>query len=121
MLEKKEESPQGTILLASGAWTVESAASLWAELRPLLGQNLALDTSGIERIDSSGMQILLQGKYLNARQGKVFKLLNHSLPLLKALDVAGLLGTFKDPVRINYEQKQSLLLTYSRNRYSVYG
>lgn len=121
MLEKKEESPQGTILKGEGSWTVENAAALWQAFQPFLGQNLALELAEVERIDSSGLQILLQGKRMAAKQGKAFKILNHSLPVLKALDLTGLLGTFRDPVRVNSEQKQSLLLTYSRNRYSVYG
>ncbi|MCB1303030.1 MAG: STAS domain-containing protein [Leptospiraceae bacterium] len=121
MLQKIQESAQGIQLKASGAWTVENAANIWRTLQPMLGQNIALDLAEVERLDSAGFQLLLQIKRNAVSSGTTVRFLNHSRPVLKTLDVAGVLGSLRDVIRVSTATKESLLLTYSRNKYSIMG
>ena len=121
MLQKVQEGAQGIHLKASGAWTVENAVTIWTTLQPMLAENLAIDLAAVERLDSAGFQILLQLKRNAVSSGTVVRFLNHPRPVLKTLDVAGVLGSLRDVIKVNTATKESLLLTYSRNRYSIMG
>ena len=119
MLEISQESDQGTILKATGSWTIDQARGIWTELKKHLNGNLAIDLQGIDRMDSSGFQLLITAKAMSQKSGNICKLLNHSLLVLKMMDLAGVLGSMRDQVRISASNKEALQLTYSRNRYSI--
>lgn len=121
MIELDQKTSQGTILKASGSWTVDRAPEIWRSLLSHRNGNVAVDMQEVDRMDSAGLQILLKFKKMAAEEGKVFKILNHSPSVLKLLDLSGALGSLKDQVRITSSTKGMLDLTYSRNRYEIYG
>ncbi|MBR32232.1 MAG: hypothetical protein CMN77_13085 [Spirochaetaceae bacterium] len=121
MLEIAQESKQGVLLNATGSWTIDQVAGIWKSLASHLEGNVAIDAAGIEKMDSAGLQVLLMAKKQCSDAGYACRIMNHSLPVLKIMDLAGLLGSLKDQVRVSSQEKASLELTYSRNRYSIFG
>ncbi|MBI39918.1 MAG: hypothetical protein CMF59_09980 [Leptospiraceae bacterium] len=121
MLEIAQTSQQGVLLKGTGSWTIDQVAGIWNTLTPHLNGNVAIDAQGIERMDSAGLQILLMAKKHCAENGHVCKVLNHSLPVLKIMDLAGVLASARDQVRISSQDRAALDLTYSRNRFTIFG
>ena len=120
MLQIEQESNQGVILKATGSWTIDQVAGIWKLLTPHLHGNVAINAEGVERMDSAGLQILLMAKKNANDAGNVFKILNHSIAVLKIMDLSGVLGSLRDQIRISASEKEALKLTYSRKRYSLY-
>ncbi|UXY16328.1 STAS domain-containing protein [Chitiniphilus purpureus] len=87
----------------TGELTIFYAAMLKDELVALLGTAkapLSLDLSGVEDIDTSGVQLLLMFKREAARRGASVSYSGHSPAVLAVLELLDLAGTLGDPVLI---------------------
>jgi anti-anti-sigma regulatory factor len=57
-----------------------------------------LDLSGVEELDTAGVQLLLWLKQEARRGGYACTLVNHSPAVVEVLDLLKLAGTFGDPI-----------------------
>ena len=83
-----------------GSMDIYAAAELHQQLLDLLStrQRLELDLSGVDEIDTSGVQLLMSTKRAAAAQGRALILVAHSPGVLETLELCQLLGFFGDPV-----------------------
>lgn len=89
----------------SEIWTVSSQ-----------GKNIDLDLNGIERVDSAGIQLLIFLKNLSQKNHFSIKLKNHSLPILKILDLLGLVSFFGDRVKVKKEHSNEVEFRYGTRK-----
>lgn len=89
----------------SEIWTVSSQ-----------GKNIELDLNGIERVDSAGIQLLIFLKNLSQKNHFSIKLKNHSLPILKILDLLGLVSFFGDRVKVKKEHSNEVEFRYGTRK-----
>jgi anti-anti-sigma factor len=89
-------------LRLSGELSIYRAASLKPELLNAVGRDgcVEIDLSGVDRIDSAAIQLLLLAKREMAAKGGRLLLVNHSAPVVEAMDLYGLSVYFGDPVLI---------------------
>lgn len=59
-----------------------------------------VDLSGVDEIDTAGVQVLLWTKQEAARQGRAIPFAHHSAAVMEVLDLLNLVGTFGDPILI---------------------
>ncbi len=83
-----------------GSMDIYAAGELHQRLLELLRtrQRLELDLSGVDEIDTSGVQLLMSTKRAAAAQGRALSLVAHSPAVLETLELCQLLGFFGDPV-----------------------
>ena len=86
----------------SGELTIYHARELRDGLFPLLAthRELELDLSGVEDVDTSGVQVLLAGKRAAAVAGHGLRLTRHSRRVIEVFDTMNLSGNFGDPLVI---------------------
>ncbi|TGM81851.1 anti-sigma factor antagonist [Leptospira mtsangambouensis] len=80
------------------------------------GQVYLLDLSGIQRVDSAGIQFLMYLKTLSQKNHFSLKLENHSLPVLKVLDLLGLVSFFGDRVKVKKEHSNEVEFRYGTRK-----
>lgn len=80
------------------------------------GQVYLLDLSGIQRVDSAGIQFLMYLKTLSLKNHFSLKLENHSLPVLKVLDLLGLVSFFGDRVKVKKEHSNEVEFRYGTRK-----
>lgn len=80
------------------------------------GQVYSLDLSGIQRVDSAGIQFLMYLKTLSLKNHFSLKLENHSLPVLKVLDLLGLVSFFGDRVKVKKEHSNEVEFRYGTRK-----
>ena len=83
-----------------GDMTVYSAEELKQKLVQVLAEPKALDInlSGVEEIDSAGIQLLMMAKKSRAAAGLPLRLVDHSKAVMAAFEIMGLVSYFGDPV-----------------------
>ena len=88
------------VLAVSGALTIYDAVPAKALLLEALGKSgeLEIDLSGVDEMDSAGVQLLILVKREAVRAGKHVRLSQHSAASLEALDRYNLASYFGDPV-----------------------
>jgi anti-anti-sigma factor len=86
----------------SGELTIYTAAQARQELSECLARDpdLALNLSGIEEIDTAGVQLLVWLKRTAAAQGQVLVLAHHSPAVVAVLDLLKVTGELGDPILI---------------------
>ncbi|MBJ7222474.1 MULTISPECIES: lipid asymmetry maintenance protein MlaB [unclassified Brenneria] len=67
------QSQQSTLIL-SGALDRETLLSLWRQRDLLLADKTSLDVSGLDRVDSAGLALLIHFYYQQSRQGVELKI-----------------------------------------------
>ena len=104
-----EKTFSGCRLHIDGEMTVATAAAVRDETRagrPAGGADVGVvDVSGVNQIDTAGLQLMLQ---LKRKCGTRLRLVNHSPAVLQILDLSNLGAQFGDPVVIP-SGEQSLL------------
>ncbi|BDA79011.1 hypothetical protein LPTSP3_g19410 [Leptospira kobayashii] len=80
------------------------------------GSSWNVDLSGIQRIDTAGIQFLLFLKKYSSDKNFELKLHNHSLPVLKIFDLLGLVNHFGDKVKIKKEYANELTFAYGTKK-----
>jgi anti-anti-sigma factor len=87
-------------LRLAGALTIYTAAQARNEIPSRLAEHGAtvLDLSGVEELDTAGVQLLLWLKQEARRGGCACTLVNHSPAVVEVLDLLKLAGTFGDPI-----------------------
>ncbi|EMJ86549.1 STAS domain-containing protein [Leptospira meyeri] len=80
------------------------------------GQVFILDLNGIQRVDSAGIQFLMYLKTLSYKNHFSLKLQNHSLPILKVLDLLGLVSFFGDRVKVKKEHSNEVEFRYGTRK-----
>lgn len=92
-------------------WKKQS--EIWTSSR---GKVIQLDLNGIQRIDSAGIQFLMYLKTLSQKNQFSIKLENHSLPVLKVLDLLGLVSFFGDRVKVKKEHSADVEFRYGTRK-----
>lgn len=72
-----------------------------------LSQGLELDLSGVEEMDSAGLQVLMLLKREADARGKPLQLINHSQAVVEIFELLDLAGYFGDPLVIPAEWQKS--------------
>ncbi|WP_411822789.1 lipid asymmetry maintenance protein MlaB [Leptospira sp. 'Mane'] len=75
-----------------------------------------IDLSSIQRIDTAGIQFLLFLKKYASDKNFQLKLNNHSLPVLKSIDLLGLVNHFGDKIKIKKEYASELTFAYGTKK-----
>ncbi len=104
MLTYKPTHPNGQATLQlTGALTIYTAAEAKAEIPARMAKagTQTLDLSGVEELDTAGVQLLLWLKREAANQGKALVLAHHSPAVLEILDLLKLTATFGDPILLS--------------------
>jgi anti-sigma B factor antagonist len=89
-------------LAVSGEMTIYTAGELKDKLVSPLekGAGLEVDLSGVNEIDTAGLQLLVLVKTEAAARDKKATFVGHSQPVADIIDLCGLDGFFGDPVWI---------------------
>lgn len=69
----------------------------WLSQIEAVHEVVELDASGVQEIDSAGMQLLLATMNSASQEGKQFKLVKPSRPVRDVLDIFGLTERFAQP------------------------
>jgi len=87
-------------LRLAGALTIYTAAQARNEIPSRLAEHGAtvLDLSGVEELDTAGVQLLFWLKREMARNGPGLTLVGHSPVVVEVLDLLKLAGTSGDPI-----------------------
>jgi len=90
-------------LKLKGALTIYSVAEARKEIPARMAKlkALVLDLSGIEEMDTSGVQLLLWLKRDATKRGSALALINHSPAVLEVLDLLKLTTAFGDPILLS--------------------
>ncbi|MDF3820511.1 STAS domain-containing protein [Leptospira sp. 96542] len=80
------------------------------------GTVIILNLENIQRIDSAGIQLLMYIKKACLQQHLTLHLRNHSLPVLKILDVLGLVSYFGDKIKVKKEYAKELEFGYGTKK-----
>lgn len=96
--------PMSRVALAED-FTIYSAAQNKENLLGQLdsSQGLELDLSGVEEMDSAGLQVLMLLKREADNRGKPLHLINHSQAVVEVFELLDLAGYFGDPLVIPAE------------------
>ena len=104
-----ERTSAGCRLHVEGEMTVSTAAALRDELLAALppggDAEVEVELSGVNEIDTAGLQLMLQ---LKRKCGTRLRLVNHSPAVLQVLDISNAAAQFGDPVVIR-SGEQTLL------------
>ena len=97
-----------------GIFTVHVIARLKHELLDHLNQSrrLELNLSGVSEMDTAGIQLLLLLKREARAQGKTFRILEHSAPVLRILDLYGLALEFGDRIKLKKGERKNYAFKY---------
>jgi anti-sigma B factor antagonist len=103
-------------IFLSGSLTIQHAMDLKNALSFLNEKQKAteIDLSGVDRIDTSGFQILYQLKSKHQDAGAPIVYKNHSLAVINILDLYGCIAFFGDKIKIHKS-----LVPQFRFRYGV--
>ena len=89
-------------LKLSGELTIYSAAEARTNLAKHADKKVVpeLDLSGIEEIDTAGVQVLLWVKRESLGRGRPLALVNHSAAVVEVFDLLKVTGILGDPILI---------------------
>lgn len=90
-------------------------SNIWSDSK---GKVIELDLSGVQRIDSAGIQFLMYLKVLSEKKHQTLQLKNHSLAVLKVLDLLGLVSFFGDRVKVKKEHSGEVEFRYGTRKVS---
>jgi anti-sigma B factor antagonist len=87
--------------------TIFTALTMKADLLAFLdtGNNLEIDLSQVEEIDTAGLQILILIKREATKTGKSLKFVMHSKPVLEIMELANLTTAFGDQVVLAHTEE----------------
>ncbi|TGL37513.1 STAS domain-containing protein [Leptospira perdikensis] len=113
------ESNSGFEIVWQGYLTVpfvqewRKLSEIWTDTQ---GKIIQLDLSAIQRIDSAGIQLLMYLKVLSEKKHQSLQLKNHSLAVLKVLDILGLVSFFGDRVKVKKEHSGEVEFRYGTRK-----
>lgn len=105
----KQQKKGFTELAIQGEMTIYTALEQKQTLTEHLkhSKDLQLDLSGVEEIDSAGLQLLLFFKREAAEHGKKFSLTQHSQAVIEVFELLDLSKHFGDPIVLSANWKKS--------------
>lgn len=116
-----QSSSDGTLFLWKGYLTVPFIKD-WYELTNQWeiskGKKIKIDLSGIDRIDSAGIQFLIFLKKRTNSNHQILELFNHSLAVLKVMDLLGLVSFFGDRIKVKKEHANEVEFRYGTRKVS---
>ncbi|MCB1906906.1 MAG: STAS domain-containing protein [Rhodocyclaceae bacterium] len=105
MTEQHTERQHGTTgncarVVMDAELTIYQAADTHARLLATLADSEALeiDLSGVEEIDSAGVQVLIHLKESARHEARTLRLVGHSRPVIEVLELVKLESFFGDPL-----------------------
>jgi len=92
-----------SVLSLRGALTIYTVSQARQEIPARLAECKAqvLDLSGIDELDTAGVQLLLWLKHEAASRGTELTLAHHSPPVVEVLDLLRLTATFGDTILLS--------------------
>lgn len=102
MEEVNQSQAKAASLVIDGPLSIYNAAEHMGRLINALAAATALDVdlSGVEDIDTAGLQLLLLLKREGQRTGKAVRIVGHSPAVRSVIDFCGLASHFGDPMVI---------------------
>ncbi|MCR9142918.1 MAG: STAS domain-containing protein [bacterium] len=118
ILIEREAAGGGTRIRIRGELVFRNIAEAHAELKESLAElpPAALDLSGVEDLDTSGVQLLIALKQEFARSGRVLRLVEHSPIVLEFFALYGLVGFFGDRIVLKKGEKEKYGFAYGLKR-----
>lgn len=109
-----KEDKSSIALLVSGELSIYSAVEFKRVLNEYyeITDNLVVDLSGIEEMDTSCFQILIALKNDRERTGKKVSFVNHSHSVLKFIDLYGLANFFGDRIKLGKDEREMFEFAY---------
>lgn len=107
MLTFESTQRQGKVLLQPrGELTIFTAAQARREILDALEAHVdpELDLSGVEELDTAGVQILFWARRESTRRGRALPFIDHSPAVMEVFDLLNLVGIFGDPILITPSQ-----------------
>jgi anti-anti-sigma factor len=101
MLSFESTQRKGKVLIkVVGDLTIYTSVQARKEFVEALEAHLSpeIDLSGVEEIDTAGIQVLLWAKQEAVRHGRSLPFVSHSQAVLEVLDLLNLAGTLGDPI-----------------------
>lgn len=105
--------------LLSGELSIYIVNELKNKLTEFLSEKdteLYLDLSGVSRVDTAGIQLLIAVKIQAGKVNKKLHFLNHSEELISSIDLYGLMSFFGDPIKVKKEMAADYPFLYGRKK-----
>ncbi len=80
------------------------------------GSQIILDLKNIQRIDASGVQLLVYLKKKSEDKHCLMTIRNHSLPVLKCFDLLGVVSFFGDKIKLKKEYANEVEFSYGTKK-----
>lgn len=105
-IEEKKQDDTG-ILFLKGDLNIYHAQAVRDKVLEQFNESkrTAIDLSGVAEADTAGVQILVWAKKESERRNHPIKMINHSPPIIKAIDLLGLIGFFGDKIKVPVEER----------------
>lgn len=94
--------------------TIYTVEKVYSELLNLFDEfnEIEMDLSEIEELDTCGFQVLYAIKVFSYREGKFIHFINHSDNVLKFIDLFGVAGFFKDRIAVSKRKRDLFDFSY---------
>ncbi len=116
---KIRDTSEGRMTAWEGYLTIQYV-SKWKEklisLSVTPGNRITIDLNKIHRIDTAGIQLLIFTKKFFLEKQVSVHFVNHSLPVLKAYDLLGLVSFFGDKIKVLKDNSSELEFSYGTRR-----
>lgn len=119
---KTTNDKNGNVILSlSGDLSIYEVTKLKVQLLDVIqaGKSLALNLKEVENIDTAGFQLLVMAKREAVRANVKFKLVNHSVAVLKLFELYGAAGIFQDKIKLSPEEKELFAFNYGTQKQPV--
>ncbi len=106
---------------ARGALNIYNAEGVKKEVLELMESyhRIAFSLEDVEEFDSAGFQVLYSLKKTALEKDCAFKLVKHSVAVLKVMDLYGAIDFFQDKIRIPIEEKKEYSFSYGTQRRNI--
>lgn len=112
------EDEQSCKLILSGRLTVYNVKEFRDMILPITERlpTIILDLKDVSEFDSSFLQLFISLKNTAYQFGHIFKIMNHSKPVLQLMDVYGLIGFFSDKVVMKNSERKEYKFSYGTGK-----
>jgi len=102
------------IISLNGELTIYNARLVVNYIHPILEQykKVAIDLKNVSEVDTAGMQALIFLKRESKYRKVKLKMINHTEPIIKVMNLLGLVGFFADKIKITPELKKKYNFKY---------
>jgi anti-anti-sigma factor len=113
-----KENTEGSMcsITLEGDLTVKKVNTLYLNFTAIINneniKSISVDLAGVYEMDTAGIQMLMALKTYSSQLNKSFKLINHSLSVLKIIDLYGLAVFFRDKLVVPKKYSEQLNFRY---------